>query len=66
MKGVFWILIGLVFVPPLSVLWLQPLGLYSPPPQSSPFMLGSLVIGILIMIKGSFEIRNERKVNDSR
>ncbi len=66
MKGVFWILIGLVFVPPLSVLWLQPLGLYSPPPQSSPFMLGSLVIGILIMIKATFEIRKERKANYSR
>ena len=66
MKGLFWILIGLVFVPPLSILWLQPLGLYTPPPQTSSYLVGSLVIGILIMIKGSFEIRKERKLNDSR
>ena len=66
MKGLFWILIGLVFVPPLSILWLQPLGLYTPPPQTSSYLVGSLVIGILIMIKGSFEIRKERKLDDSR
>ncbi len=66
MKGLFWILIGLVFVPPLSILWLQPLGLYTPPPQTSSYLVGSLVIGILIMIKGSFEIRKERKLGDSR
>ena len=66
MKGLFWILIGIVFVPPLSILWLQPLGLYTVPPQTSTYLVGSLVIGILIMIKGSFKIRNERKVNDSR
>ena len=66
MKGVIWILMGLVFVPPFSILWLQPTGLYTPPPQSSHYMLGSLVIGILIMIKGSFEIRKERKINDSK
>ena len=66
MKGIFWILIGIVFVPPLSVLWLQPLGLYTSPPQTSSFLVGTLLIGILIMIKGSFEIRKERKVNDSR
>jgi hypothetical protein len=29
-------------------------------------MLGSLVIGILIMIKATFEIRKERKANYSR
>ena len=61
MKGLFWILIGLVFVPPLSILWLQPLGLYTPPPQTSSYLVGSLIIGILIMIKGSFEIRKESK-----
>ena len=66
MKGLFWILIGIVFVPPLSILWLQPLGLYTVPPQTSTYLVASLVIGILIMIKGSFKIRNERKVNDSR
>ena len=66
MKGLFWILVGLVFVPPLSILWLQPLGLYAPPPQTSSYLVGSLVIGILIMIKGSFEIRKERKLGDSR
>ncbi len=66
MKGLFWILVGLVFVPPLSILWLQPLGLYTPPPQTSSYLVGSLVIGILIMIKGSFEIRKERKLGDSR
>ena len=66
MKGLFWILIGLVFVPPLSILWLQPLGLYMPPPQTSSYLVGSLVIGILIMIKGSFEIRKERKLGGSR
>ena len=66
MKGLFWISIGLVFVPPLSILWLQPLGLYTPPPQTSSYLVGSLVIGILIMIKGSFEIRKERKLGDSR
>ena len=66
MKGVFWILIGIVLVPPLSILWLQPLGFYTPPPQSSFYMIGSLVIGVLIMIKGSFEIRKERKLGDSR
>jgi len=66
MKGLFWILIGLVFVPPLSILWLQPLELYTPPPQTSSYLVGSLVIGILIMIKGSFEIRKERKLGDSR
>ena len=66
MKGLFWILIGLVFVPPLSILWLQPLGLYTPPPQTSSYLVGSLVIGILVVIKGSFEIRKERKLNDSR
>tara|TARA_Y100001949_G_scaffold55449_1_gene46593 strand:- start:407 stop:643 length:237 start_codon:yes stop_codon:yes gene_type:complete len=66
MKGIFWILIGIVFVPPLSVLWLQPLGLYTSPPQTSSYLVGTLLIGILIMIKGSFEIRKERKVNDSR
>ena len=65
MKGLFWILIGLVFVPPLSVLWLQPLGLYTSPPQSSSYLVGTLIIGILIMIKGSFEIRKERKLNNS-
>ncbi len=64
MKGIIWILIGLVFVPPLSILWLQPIGLYTPPPQSSPYMLGSLVIGIVIMIKGSFVIRKERKMDE--
>ena len=37
MKGFFWILIGVVFVPPLSMLWLQPLGLYTPPPQTSSY-----------------------------
>jgi len=67
LKGIFWILLGLAFVPPLSVLWLQPLGLYTPPPQSSPYMVGSLVIGIIIMIKGSVEIRKERlKGNSSK
>ena len=66
MKGIFWILIGIVFVPPLSVLWLQPLGLYTSPPQTLSYLVGTLLIGILIMIKGSFEIRKERKVNDSR
>ena len=66
MKGLFWILVGLVFVPPLSILWLQPLGLYAPPPQTSSYLVGSLVIGILIMIKGSFEIRKERKLGGSR
>ena len=66
MKGLFWILIGLVFVPPLSLLWLQPLGLYTPPPQTSAYLVGSLIIGILIMIKGSFEIRKERKLDTSR
>ena len=66
MKGLFWILIGLVFVPPLSILWLQPLGLYTPPPQTSSYLVGSLIIGILIMIKGSFEMRKERKLGDSR
>jgi len=66
MIGVFWILIGLVFVPPLSILWLQPMGLYTPPPQSSPYMLGSLVFGIIIMIKGSIVIRNERIRNNAR
>ena len=65
LKGVFWILMGLVFVPPLSILWLQPTGFYTPPPQSSPYMLGSLVVGIIIMIKGSFEIRKERIQNES-
>ena len=65
MKGLFWISIGLVFVPPLSILWLQPLGLYTPPPQTSSYLVGSLLIGILIMIKGSFEIRKERKLKDS-
>ena len=65
MKGVFWILIGIVLVPPLSILWLQPLGFYTPPPQSSSYMIGSLVIGVLIMIKGSFEIRKERKLGES-
>ena len=65
MKGIFWILIGIVFVPPLSVLWLQPLGLYTSPPQSSSYLVGTLIIGILIMIKGSFEIRKERKLNNS-
>ena len=66
MKGLFWILIGLVFVPPLSILWLQPLGFYMPPPQTSSYLVGSLVIGILIMIKGSLEIRKERKLGSSR
>ena len=66
MKGFFWILIGVVFVPPLSILWLQPLGLYTQPPQTSLYLIGSLLIGILIMIKGSFEIRKERKLDDSR
>jgi len=66
MKGLFWISIGLVFVPPLSILWLQPLGLYTPPPQTSSYLVGSLVIGILIMIKGSFEIRKERKLDGSK
>ena len=66
MKGLFWVLMGLTFVPPLSILWLQPLGLYTPPPQTSSYLVGSLVIGILIMIKGSFEIRKERKLGDSR
>ena len=65
MKGAFWILIGIVLVPPLSILWLQPLGFYTPPPQSSFYMIGSLVIGVLIMIKGSFEIRKERKLGES-
>ena len=65
MKGFFWILIGVVFVPPLSMLWLQPLGLYTPPPQTSSFLVGSLIIGILIMIKGSFEIRKEKKLSGS-
>jgi len=64
MRGLFWILIGLVLVPPLSILWLQPLGLYTQPPQTSLYLIGSLLIGILIMIKGSFEIRKERKRND--
>ncbi len=66
MKGIIWILIGLVFVPPLSILWLQPLGLYTPPPQTSSYLVGSLVIGILIIIKGSFEIRKERKLDESK
>ncbi len=65
MKGIFWILIGIVFVPPLSVLWLQPLGLYTSPPQSSSYLVGTLIIGILIMIKGSFEIRKEKKLSGS-
>ena len=65
MKGAFWILIGIVLVPPLSILWLQPIGFYTPPPQSSGYMLGSLVIGIIIMIKGSFVIRKERIQNES-
>jgi hypothetical protein len=57
---------GLAFVPPLSILWLQPLGLYTPPPQTSSYLVGSLVIGILIIIKGSFEIRKERKLDESK
>ena len=65
MKGFIWISIGLIFVPPLSILWLQPLGLYTPPPQTSSYLVGSLLIGILIMIKGSFEIRKERKLSGS-
>jgi hypothetical protein len=66
MKGLFWVLMGLAFVPPLSILWLQPLGLYTPPPQTSSYLVGSLVIGILIIIKGSFEIRKERKLDESK
>jgi len=66
MKGLFWVLMGLTFVPPLSILWLQPLGLYTPPPQTSSYLVGSLIIGILIIIKGSFEIRKERKLDESR
>ena len=66
LKGIFWIPLGLGFVPPLSILWLQPLGLYTPPPQSSLYLLCSLVIGIIIMIKGSIEIRKERIKSNSR
>ena len=39
MKGLFWVLMGLAFVPPLSILWLQPLGLYTSPPQTSSYLV---------------------------
>ena len=42
MRGVFWILIGVVLVPPLSTLWLAPLGVLPHIAFHSPYLLGSL------------------------
>ena len=63
MRGVFWILIGVVLVPPLSTLWLAPLGVLPYITFHSPYLLGSLAIGIVFIIKGSLEIRKEKREN---
>ena len=63
MRGVFWILIGVVLVPPRSTLWLAPVGVLPHIAFHSPYLLGSLAIGIMFMIKGSLEIRKERREN---
>jgi hypothetical protein len=63
MRGVFWILIGVVLVPPLSTLWLAPLGVLPHIAFHSPYLLGSLAIGIVFIVKGSLEIRKEKREN---
>jgi len=63
MRGVLWILIGVVLVPPFSTLWLAPLDVLPHIAFHSPYLLGSLAIGIVFMIKGSLEIRKERREN---
>jgi len=63
MRGMFWILMGVVLVPPLSTLWLAPLDVLPHVALHSPYLLGSLALGIVFMIKGSLEIRKERREN---
>ena len=57
--GIFWIVIGIVFVPPFSVLWLTPLGLYTHPTEAL-YLITSTVIGILLILKGTLQIRKEK------
>ena len=63
MRGVFWILMGVVLVPPLSTLWLAPLDVLPLISFHSPYLLGSLAIVIVFIAKGSLEIRKEKREN---